>query len=216
MLYFHLDITWIKLHITYFYVHWNGFETRGIFVCCDVVFMLLYLLHSSLIPPQMGSRCSLSRECCTTQRQEPGAGLTALPSTTLSMLSKWEMISSLRRLRWGRTTAQPRTAEPKQCGEWKRLQENSRCGVMWKNGWKLNGLELESEMFDCCWGATDSLRRVWCLVSCELAASVVPSVSELRNKSHIHHFRYALDWLSLIFLPEYCVIYSVLRWKGST
>lgn len=107
---------------------------HGMFECCDAVFMLLYLPHSSLIPPQMGSRCSLSGECCTTRSQEPGAGLTALPSTTLSMLSKWEMISSLRRLRWGRTTAQPRTAEPKQCREWKRLQENSQRRVMWKNG----------------------------------------------------------------------------------
>ncbi|XP_045901037.1 ubiquinone biosynthesis O-methyltransferase, mitochondrial isoform X2 [Micropterus dolomieu] len=35
----------------------------------------------------MVSQCSLSRECCTTQYQEPGAGLTALPLTTPSMLS---------------------------------------------------------------------------------------------------------------------------------
>ncbi|XP_044063037.1 ubiquinone biosynthesis O-methyltransferase, mitochondrial isoform X2 [Siniperca chuatsi] len=35
----------------------------------------------------MVSQCSLSRECCTTQYQEPGAGLTALPLTTPSTLS---------------------------------------------------------------------------------------------------------------------------------
>ncbi|XP_041648621.1 ubiquinone biosynthesis O-methyltransferase, mitochondrial isoform X2 [Cheilinus undulatus] len=37
---------------------------------------------------QMVSQCSLWRECCTTQYQEPGAGLTAPPLTTPSMLSK--------------------------------------------------------------------------------------------------------------------------------
>lgn len=91
-----------------------------------------------------------------------------------------------------------------------RAKKTPRKQSMWSNvekwgyWWKLNGLELESEMFDCCRGATDSLRRVWCLMSCKLAASVKPSVSELRNKSHIHHFRYALDWIFNILARILC------------
>lgn len=103
---------WIKI----FYYR---YKTRKVCLLCCCHALSSLASNLPLIPfvlCQMVSQCSLSKECCTTQYREPGAGLTALPSTTPSTPSKRETIPGRTRLTEAaptrRSTLQPHTAEP--------------------------------------------------------------------------------------------------------
>lgn len=121
----------------------------------------------------MASRCSLYKECCTTHYQELGAGQTARPSTTPSMLSSWETIHSQAKLRTAapthKTTLQPYTAEPhktgaqvrknkeEESGAWGRnLTEAAGCDAAWEaviKGKGTNSPEIELATCCSCWSA---------------------------------------------------------------